>query len=204
MENLDSYDFTDGTRGGVKKSVPAVVYTTPDGTRFVYPKGYNKQRQTLTPEQAIEVWAKVPENIRSKIQKTVEVVDYYNPRDVYWRKQYKNFGHSYATGGEQITMYRSDHHDLDYLLHTYCHEGGHYIDYHLPGTDLNNRYCQQPEWLEAMKKDLATSGKKSWRAYGENSVLEDFADSVGYYTTKYDEFKTTFPERTKLLDKILK
>lgn len=204
VHEVKSYGFTDGTRGGIKKTAPAVVYTTPDGTQFIYPKKYNKQNQTLTPDQAIEVWCRVPENIRNKIQKTVEVVDYYNPRDSYWKKVYKNFGHSYATGGEQITMYRSNYHDMDYLLHTFCHEGGHFIDYHLPGTDLNNRYCQQSDWQNAMAKDLATSGKKSWRAYGENSPLEDFADSVGYYTTDRDGFAKVFPERTKLLDKILK
>lgn len=204
VEELASYGFTDGTRTGIKKTVPAVAYTVPDGTRFIYPKKYDKQKQTLTPEMAINTWQRVPENIRNKIQKTVEVVDYYNPRDVYWKKVYKNFGHSYATGGEQITMYRSSYHDLDYLLHTFCHEGGHYIDYHLPGTDINNRYCQQSAWQNAMAMDLATSGKKSWRAYGENSPLEDFADSVGYYTTDRASFAATFPERTKLLDQILK
>ena len=205
VEELSAYDFTDGTANGIQKTVPAVAYTTPDGTRFIYPKKYNKQHQMLTPDQAVETWQKVPENIRKKIQKTVEVVDYYNPQDARWRKRYKNFGHSYATGGERITMYRYDYqHDLDYLIHTFCHEGGHYIDYHLPGTDINNRYCQQSAWQTAMAMDLATSGKKSWRAYGENSPLEDFADSVGYYTTDRANFAVTFPERTKLLDIILK
>lgn len=204
VEEVASYGFTDGTATGIKKTVPATIYTVPDGTRFIYPKKYDKKKQTLTPELAISTWQRVPENIRNKIQKTVLVVDYYNPQDAYWRKRYKNFGHSYATGGEKITMYRSDYHDPDYLLHTFCHEGGHYIDYHLPGTDINNRYCQQSAWQDAMAKDLATSGKKSWRKYGENSPLEDFADSVGYYTTERASFAATFPERTKLLDVILK
>ena len=204
VEEVSSFGFTDGTATGVKKTVPATVYTVPDGTRFVYPKNYDKKKQTLTPELAISTWQRVPENVRKKIQKTVEVVDYYNPRDSHWKKVYKNFGHSYATGGEKITMYRSDYHDPDYLLHTFCHEGGHYIDYHLPGTDVNNRYCQQSAWQDAMAKDLATSGKKSWRAYGENHPREDFADSVGYYITNYAAFAVTFPERTKLLDMILK
>ena len=205
VEELASYGFTDGTRSGVIKTAPAVVYTVPDGTRFVYPKQYDRRHQTLEPEQAIEIWQRVPENVRNKIQKTVEVVDYHNPRDVSWRMKYKNFKHSYATGGEKITLYRWDYpHDPDYLLHAFCHEGGHYIDYHLPGTDIKNRYCRQTDWQNAMAKDLATSGKKSWRAYGENSPLEDFADSVGYYITEHASFAATFPERTKLLDKILK
>lgn len=204
ITQVSSYDFSDGTSTGVKKSVPATIYTTPDGTRFVYPRGYDKKKQTLTPEQAIATWQKVPQNIRSKIQKTIEVVDYYNPMDSYWKKVYKNFSHSYATGGEKIVIYRSTHHDLDYLVHTYCHEGGHFIDYHLPGTNINDRYSTQTDWQQAMSKDLLTSGKKSWRAYGENSPLEDFADSVGYYTLDHANFVKTFPERAKLLSNILK
>ena len=204
VTNVASYDFTDGTSKGVKKSVPATIYTTPDGTKFVYPKGYNKNYQTLTPEQAIETWQRVPENIRNKIQKTVEVVDYYNPKDAHWKQLYKNFTQSYATGGEKITIYRWANHDLDYLVHTFCHEGGHFIDYHLPNTNINNRYCMQVDWQQAMAKDLQTSGKKSWRAYGENSPLEDFADSVGYYTLDHANFVKTFPERARLLAKILK
>lgn len=204
VEEVQSQDFPDGSAGGVKKTVPAMVYTTPDGTRFIYPKKYDKAKQSLSPEQAIEVWAKVPDHIRTKIQKEVYVVDYYNPQDSYWRKRYKNFGHSYATGGEDITLYRSSYHDMDYLLHTYCHEGGHYIDYTTDGADKTNRYCQQQKWKDAMSKDFETSGKKSYREYGENSELEDFADSVGYYVTKHDEFANLFPERTKLLNEILK
>lgn len=204
VQEIDKFDFPDGTSSGVKKTAPATIYTTPDGAQFVYPKKYNKKNQTLTPEMAISTWQKVPQNIREKIQKQIVVVDYYNPRDVQWKKLYKNFTHSYATGGEKITLYRSAYHDLDYLLHTYCHEGGHYIDYHLPGTDLKNRYCQQLDWQNAMAKDLTTSGKKSWRAYGENSPLEDFADSVGYFVQDEKGFSRVFPERAKLLKTILK
>lgn len=200
---VKDYGFPDGA-GGIKKTAPATIYTLPDGTQFVYPKNYNKKIQSLSPEDAIATWQKIPDNLRSKIQKTVEVVDYYNPEDAYWRKTYKDFDHSYATGGDKITIYRSSYHDLDYLVTTYCHEGGHYIDYTLPGTSEVDRYCEQSLWQTAMKKDLATSGKNSWRAYGENSPLEDFADSVGYYVTHHDYFAKIFPERTKLLDIILK
>ena len=198
------YGFSDGTSGGVKKTVKATIYTMPDGTQFVYPKSYNKQNQTLSPDDAIATWNRIPTNIRRKIQKVVEVVDYYNPLDALWRKRYKNFTHSYAVGGDKITFFRSKHHDLNYLAESYCHEGGHYIDYTLPGTDRNNRYSTQPDWQNAMAKDLKTSGKKSWRAYGENSPLEDFADSVAYYTFAHDQFVALFPERAKLLDAILK
>ena len=58
--------------------------------------------------------------------------------------------------------------------------------------------------IPGLAKDLKTSGKKSWRAYGENIPLEDFADSVAYYTFAHDQFVALFPERAKLLDAILK
>ena len=198
------YGFNDGTSGGIKKTVKATVYTTPDGTQFVYPKSYNKKKQTLSPDDAIATWYRVPENIRQKIQKVVEIVDYYNPQDAVWRKRYKNFTHSYATGGNKITLWRSSYHDLSYLAETYCHEGGHYIDFTLPGTSRTNRYCMQSEWQNAMANDLKTSGKKSCSKYGENSPVEDFAESVEHYTFNAARFTALFPERSKLLANILK
>lgn len=205
VKEVDKYDFPDGTRDGVKKTAPAIIYTTPDGTEFVYPKRYNKKNQTLTPEQAISTWQKVPEHIRSKIQKRVVVVDYNNPEDTKWRKKYKHFSRSYATGGDDITIYRSSkQHNLDYLFHTYLHEGGHYIDYTLPGTDRTNRYSEQSSWKSAMARDLISSGKKSYRLYGENSPREDFADSVGYFVEDEQGFTRLFPARAKLLKTILK
>lgn len=198
------YGFSDGTTNGVKKNSKATVYTLQDGTRFVFPKSYDKKKQTLSPDIAISTWNRVPDNLRRKIQKVVEVVDYYNPQDAIWRKRYKNFTHSYAVGGDTITFFRSNYHDLDYLAATYCHEGGHYIDYTLPGTNRANRYSTQLDWQNAMADDLKASGMKSWRAYGENSPLEDFADSVAYYTLEHDKFAKLFPNRTRLLDTILK
>ena len=110
----------------------AVVYTTPDGVSFIFPKNYDSAHQTMTPEQAISCWQKVPEEVKKKAQKNIEFVDYYNPDDSYWKRVYKNFTHSYATGGDKITFYRYDRpHDSDYVVRTYCHEAGHYIDTNL-------------------------------------------------------------------------
>lgn len=83
----------------------AVVYTTPDGVSFIFPKNYDSAHQTMTPEQAISCWQKVPEEVKKKAQKNIEFVDYYNPDDSYWKRVYKNFTHSYATGGDKITFY---------------------------------------------------------------------------------------------------
>lgn len=115
------------------KTVPAVVYTTLDGTRFIY----NKAKQSLTPEQAIEVCSKISDNIRTKI---------------------------------------------------------HIMIWNIYFT------------LIAMKAViiLTIQQKVLNREYGENNELEDFADSVGYYITKHDEFAKLFSERTKLLNEFLK
>jgi hypothetical protein len=201
--HTEKHGFSDGSWDN-KAAVPATVYTLPDGTRFFYPQRYDTKKQTLSPDLAIEVWNRVPENIRTKIQKTVEVVDYYNPKDAQWRRKYKNFTHSYAIGGEKITFFRYSYHTEDYLLGTYIHEGGHFIDMTLPGTSRDDRYCEQPAWKAAMAKDLATSGKKSCTDYGKNSPTEDFAESVQQYVINRDKFVADFPERAKLLDAILK
>ena len=123
-----------------------MTYETPDGTQFVFPEKYIKKHQQMTPEQAIRCWYQVPVEIRIQAQKTIEFVDYYNPADSYWRKKYKNFPHSYATGGDKITFYRYDYpHQDDYVVRTYCHEAGHFIDTSIAtqGKDVykrQNRY----------------------------------------------------------------
>jgi hypothetical protein len=124
-----------GFSNGGRKDTPlitkqAVVYTLPDGENIVFPKTYDKSLQTLTPEQLARCWSQVPEEMRRQMQKSIEVVDYYNPQDSYWRKKYKNFPHSYATSGDKaITFYRYEReHSDSYLIRTLCHEGGHYID----------------------------------------------------------------------------
>lgn len=188
--------------GDPVKQKAAVIYTTPDGTKFVFPERFNKQHQQMTPEKAIELWHKVPEAIRKKSQKTIEFVDYYNPRDSHWKKVYKNFTQSYATGGSEITFYRWDYpHDEGYVIRTYCHEGGHFIDQSMQNSS-GVWYSDDSEWTQAMTDDKIKSGKKSVTTYGENSNHEDFAESCAEYIKDAAMFKKTFPHRAKLLQKI--
>lgn len=198
------YGFGDGA-GGVKKTVNATVYKTPDGTEFIFPDRYNKQHQTMTPEQAIANWQRVPQSIKQKAQKTIEFVDYYNPQDSYWRKHYKNFGHSYATGGDKITFYRHDiTHNDDNIVRTYCHEAGHFIDMNLAtGTGKSARFSAEPVWQKAMADDKATSGRKSCTVYGENSPTEDFAESIAEYVKDKNSFTRDFPNRAAVLANII-
>ena len=198
------YDFGDGA-GGVRKTANATIYETPDGTKFVFPDRYNKQHQTMTPEQAIANWQRVPQSIKQQAQKTVEVVDYYNPQDSYWRKHYKNFGHSYATGGDKITFYRHDMaHDDDYIVRTYCHEVGHFIDTNLAaGTGKTARFSAESVWQKAMADDKAANGRKSCTVYGENSPTEDFAESIAEYVKDKKSFTRDFPNRAAVLANIV-
>lgn len=194
------FGFHDG-RGGVKKTVDAVIYETQDGTKFVFPKSYNKANQQMTPEQAISLWSQVPADIRRQAQKTIQFVDYYNPQDSYWKKMYKNFGHSYATGGQTITFYRHDYpHNDAYVISTYCHEAGHFID---TNQGTNGRFSSEALWTKAMADDIVVSGKKSCTAYGENSATEDFAESVAEYVKDKTGFEKNFPNRAAILATII-
>lgn len=176
----------------------AVVYTTPDGVSFIFPKNYDSAHQTMTPEQAISCWQKVPEEVKKKAQKNIEFVDYYNPDDSYWKRVYKNFTHSYATGGDKITFYRYDRpHDSDYVVRTYCHEAGHYIDTNLSVS--GGRFSEEKEWKKAIAEDKKLSGSKSPTAYGENSPAEDFAESIAEYAQNAKEFSKKFPNRASIL-----
>lgn len=197
----NAYAFPDGG-GGTKRIGGVNVYTTPDGTQFVFPKKYNKQHQRMTPNDAIAAWQQVPLSIRVKAQKVIEFVDYYNPRDAYWRTVYKNFGHSYATGGQKITFYRWDKaHDMDYVVRTYCHEAGHFID--LNRSTSATRFSSGGLWTKARSDDRIISGKFSCTTYGENSAAEDFAESVAEYVRDKTAFTKQFPNRAAILASIL-
>lgn len=193
----------DGTAGGYKRIAEVNVYVTPEGKEFEFPVGMNKQKQTLTPEQLAKAWEKVPEGIREKSPKKIQVLDYYNPQDKVFRQKYKDFTRSYATGGSSgVTFYRSNYHDDEYLVDTLCHEIGHVIDQNTK-TASGVRFCDDVEWTTAMSQDLAISGKKSPTKYGENANAEDLAESVAMYTRRNEWFKKTFPNRTKILEQYI-
>lgn len=197
----DNYDFTNG-EGGIQSARPATIYETPDGTKFIFPDKMPRSKQSMTPEKAISLWQQVPEEIRQQAQKIIEFVDYYNPQDSYWKKVYKNFKHSYATGGEKITFYRyGREHNDEYVIRTYCHEAGHYIDAQIAMREKG--FSSEDLWTEAMKQDIIKSGKKSPTKYGENAPTEDFAESVAEYISDTQAFEESFPSRASLLRLIL-
>jgi hypothetical protein len=179
----------------------ADIYTMPDGTKFVFKSGMNKAHQSLTPDVLISKYYEVPEVLRAEAQKTVAVVDRYNPEDKYWRQVYKNFPQSYATGGKMITFYRYDYeHDLDYLGQAMRHEIGHGVD--RTHGENGNWFSGLQEWQNAMEKDKELSGAKSVTEYGENSPKEDFADSIMKYFGSSLEFESAFPNRASAIERL--
>lgn len=195
--------FSDGSGHTRNNPQPAVVYTVPDGTQFIFPESYDILKQTMTPEFAISAWQRVPLAVREKAQKTVEFVEYLNPQDEFWRRHYKNFSQSYATGGETITFYRwEEPHDRDYVTRTYCHEAGHYIDRKIASTTAGS-YSSENAWTLAAKEDKLVSRMKSITKYGENSAAEDFAESLAEFVMQQMEFVRIMPNRAKLIKDIL-
>ena len=197
------YDFSDGTENGTRKSAKATVYKTPDGTEFAFPVSYNKAHQTMTPEKAVELWSKVPEKLRNMGQKQIIFQDVHNPQDKYWRKRYKKFRGSYATGGDDINFWRYDYpHNDDYVVRTYCHEIGHKVD---TDNSINGtRFSEYTWWTDAMAEDKKVSGQKSVTVYGENANSEDFAESMAEFVKDPDAFRKKFPNRAKIIDIFLR
>ena len=196
------FDFENGS-GGVRKNANATVYTTPDGTEIVFPRSYDKAHQTMTPEKAIKLYGKVPEKLRKMGQKQIVFQDVHNPQDKYWRKKYKNFSGSYATGGSQINFWRYDRpHNDDYVVRTYCHEIGHKID--RDNSVSGSRFSDCTRWTDAMAEDMKSSGKKSVTAYGENANTEDFAESIAEFVKDPIAFRKEFPNRAKIIDTFLR
>ena len=197
------YDFSDGTENGTRKSANATVYKTPDGTEFVFPVSYNKAHQTMTPEKAVELWSKVPEKLRNMGQKQIIFQDVHNPQDKYWRKRYKKFRGSYATGGDDINFWRYDYpHNDDYVVRTYCHEIGHKVD--TDNSVNGTRFSEYTWWTDAMAEDKKISGQKSVTVYGENANSEDFAESMAEFVKNPDAFRKKFPNRAKIIDIFLR
>ena len=193
------HEFGDGTAQGVYKTAEADVYETTDGVKFIFPRNYDRAVQFLTPSLMLKAWDQLPDIMKALAARTIEILDYYNPQDDYWRRTYENFTHSFATGGiQKISFYRcSVQMQTSRIVETLCHETGHTIDRRL------NNYSDRAIWRDAMKADERVSHRKSPTSYGENANAEDFAESMKMYITKPDWFAREFPNRKRLIDSIL-
>lgn len=198
------YGFNDGTRGGIFKTVDADVYELPNGVRIYFPKDYDKAKQDLTPEKVVKAYHGLPPELQRACPKKIEIVDYENPRDPYWRQRYTGFTKSAATGNEDgITVYGTGMaHSTSGLTRTISHETGHAIDNRLADR-YGDWYSERAAWQKAMQLDQAHSGKESPTNYGTKHVKEDFAESIKIYVSDPTGFANNFPNRKDLLDAIL-
>ncbi len=182
------------------KSSEFDVVTLPNGRRFLFKAGMNSQAQSLSAAQLLSAYEALPVKITDRMQTEIYIVDYQNPCDAYWRKHYKGFTRSYATGGDAITFWAYPMHDDEYLRGTLCHETGHYIDKQMATNKAY--YSDESEWQDAITLDYRNCGQAHPSKYAANSNGEDFAESVKGYALDKDSFAKRFPTRTGILDRI--
>lgn len=194
--------------GGFENERDAVVFTTDNGTRVVYPADIDPTMQDLKPDDFLHEYCDIPKGYRDIIQQEVYIVDYENPRDEYWRQTYNdpNFV-SYATGGEHMTFYAWTNHNLDYVGETIYHEGAHYIDKYSP---ISIKVSGSKAWEDAVWDDGAIGEKNFPNDYAREAntatgtYVEDFAVSVDKHFTDTENFKAEFPNRDRIIVEELK
>lgn len=202
--------FSNGTNTeDIAYSRKADVYESPSGVSVRIPTDVSADGQHITPQQVARVVDTLPDALKKQI-KIVELVDYENPRDAHWRKKYKNFGNSFAVGGNgKITFFKNGGviklggaYSDKKVYETLAHEAGHCLDGSLVTKD-GLRFSETLEWKKAMLEDEKLSGYKSVSDYGENSSREDFAESIMGYLVYPDTFPGNYPNRYKLVQKLL-
>lgn len=215
LEKVFDYEFEGGREGYTFDIRDADCYSV-DGVKVYYPSDLDMTKQTLKPEELLSELSKIDSNFRELMQDTINVVDYRNPQDSYWAKQYHMRGFkSYATGGKRITFYAWKNHDVDYVGETLRHEGGHLIDRKSSAGGVNSfkYFSDGDEWAKAQSDDikyLKKMGRKkadsTWVSdYAKRSkaIHEDFADSCKKYSMDKDAFKQEYPNRCSILERLI-
>lgn len=187
------------------KNYQCDIYCTPGGTEIIVPKNLPANYH-LDFREIARVLESLPVELKAQAEKIQLLNDYYSS-DAYFQKIYKNFTHGYAYGGNGTITFckstltkRTAHKDLPRTL---AHENGHSID-HKIGKDLYGMdISKTKEWQDAQKADEKISKKKSPTSYGENAPTEDFAESCNYLVTQRKKFERDFPNRYKILKRIL-
>lgn len=195
--------FSLGEEGKETALLDSVAYTTPDMHNFIYKKGYDHNLQRIEPESAIRVWNGLPEFIRKKAQKTIEFVDYENPKDPEWRIKYKMSGSTFSASGKyKITFFKNDKLLCGdrHIRKAYCHEIGHHIDLRYGKGGL--RFSEGEEWTKAIEADKIISKRDGPTIYSKVYCTEDFAESVYALAVFPAEFEKKFPNRAKILKRL--
>lgn len=195
--------FAFDTDSGQPVERAAVVYRGNGGAEFAILRDINTAKQPLTIKQLSSVYYTVRNNIRRIANKQFEVVDWPSPYDDYFRKPFKKFTTAFATTGDnKIVFYKSDAAKSNEAIYqTIIHELGHSIDNNL--ATLGVPFSKSKIWIEAMNKDFVVSNLKSPSEYGENNSAEDFAEALSWDELFPEEFRRVFPNRARIIDKIL-
>lgn len=193
-------ELTNGTSKGFYQRRDCDVYTSDDGTEFYFPSDLDTSKQKITPHKAVTLWYKIPKWYREQIQKKIFFLDYRNPADKEIEEDFgwKDF-RSFAVGGETINFFAWDELISDEeIIHTYKHEGAHYIDI------INGNISESDEYRIAIKKDEKKSKKRYTSEYAEEtqSVKEDFADGVAYYVDG-ERFRKDFTYRAEVYERVI-
>lgn len=196
----DDFTTSKQTLTVAKKSKECNVSTTRGGIPIVKPTSCRSQ--SYKPNDFLAPLSKLPIELRGTLQR-IDLVDWYNPDDAYWRKQYKNFTSSWATGGNgTVTFYRNTKAEAaaNDLLYTLSHECGHNLDRKHGGSGW---LSEGKIWQDAMAADKKKSSLEAVTEYGKNSPHEDFADSCMLYVSNPSKLKSTFPNRYKIIRALL-
>lgn len=202
--SVERVKFTDGTASlNDTYEKLANVYRSPSGIKVRTPIDVNSDAQFIKPEQITRVTNGLPSSL-SKYVDSIDLVDYENPQDEYWRARYENFSSSFAVGGNgRITFFKNNSESLDVdLLDTLLHESGHCMDSKVTGRD-GVWYSETTPWTRARISDKSLNGLDSVTSYGANSPKEDFAESIREYVQNPVKIDEKFPNRAKLLKELL-
>lgn len=187
------------------KNYQCDIYCTPGGTEIIVPKNLPANYH-LDFREIARVLESLPTELKAQAEKIQLLNDYYSS-DAYFQKIYKNFTHGYAYGGNGTITFckstltkRTAHKDLPRTL---AHENGHSIDHKIGKELYGMDISKTKEWQDAQKADEKISKKKSPTSYGENAPTEDFAESCNYLVTQRKKFERDFPNRYKILKRIL-
>ena len=187
------------------KNYQCDIYCTPGGTEIIVPKNLPANYH-LDFREIARVLESLPVELKAQAEKIQLLNDYYSS-DAYFQKNYKNFTHGYAYGGNGTITFckstltkRTAHKDLPRTL---AHENGHSIDHKIGKELYGMDISKTKEWQDAQKADEKISKKKSPTSYGENAPTEDFAESCNYLVTQRKKFERDFPNRYKILKRIL-
>ena len=187
------------------KNYQCDIYCTPGGTEIIVPKNLPANYH-LDFREIARVLESLPTELKAQTEKIQLLNDYYSS-DAYFQKIYKNFTHGYAYGGNGTITFckstltkRTAHKDLPRTL---AHENGHSIDHKIGKELYGMDISKTKEWQDAQKADEKISKKKSPTSYGENAPTEDFAESCNYLVTQRKKFERDFPNRYKILKRIL-